>query len=189
MPRPLIDRIRVRAARAIVPKGAVPRGQIAGRSGDFTIELTESTGDDVESLREALYAHNARTVGNSEFRALNVLLRDGGGRVVGGVLGSTYWKGLSIDYVWVAPQHRGRKHSHRLIRIAEEEAVRRGCECAFLDTFSFQEKVGLYQSMGYEVYGVLEDFPPGHQRYFMRKSLKAGVPAATAMAGSGDARL
>jgi iron complex outermembrane receptor protein len=47
---------------------------------------------------------------------------------------------------------------------------KRGCHSAYLDTFSFQAKP-FYERCGYEVFGVLEDFPKGHQRFFMRKSL------------------
>jgi GNAT superfamily N-acetyltransferase len=53
---------------------------------------------------------------------------------------------------------------------AEEEARRRGCHHALLDTFDFQAR-SLYERLGYEVFGTLDDFPRGHQRFFMRKAL------------------
>jgi hypothetical protein len=37
-----------------------------------------------------------------------------------------------------------------------------------LDTFDFQAK-DFYVKHGYEVFGVLEDCPEGHVRYFMKK--------------------
>jgi hypothetical protein len=51
---------------------------------------------------------------------------------------------------------------------AEEEAIRRGCCHAYLDTFDFQAP-GFYRKLGYSEWGVLEDFPPGHQRIFLKK--------------------
>ena len=49
-------------------------------------------------------------------------------------------------------------------------AASRGCFAATLDTHSF-EALGFYQKRGYEVFGTLEDYPPGHTKYFLRKRL------------------
>jgi hypothetical protein len=54
--------------------------------------------------------------------------------------------------------------------MAESEAVHRGCQDAFLDTFSFQARP-LYERLGYRVVGTIPGFPPGHERYFMVKFL------------------
>lgn len=56
------------------------------------------------------------------------------------------------------------------MRLAEEEAVRRGCLGAWLDTFSFQAR-GFYERLGYSVFGVIEGYPPGHSRFFLKKTL------------------
>lgn len=53
---------------------------------------------------------------------------------------------------------------------AEEEAIRRGCHGSYLDTFDFQAR-GFNERLGYTVFGGLEDTPPGHTRYFLRKML------------------
>jgi GNAT superfamily N-acetyltransferase len=57
-----------------------------------------------------------------------------------------------------------------LMERAEQEAVLGGCLHAYVDTFSFQAP-GFYEKLGYERFGVLDDFPPGHQRIFFVKSL------------------
>jgi hypothetical protein len=48
--------------------------------------------------------------------------------------------------------------------------VQRGCHNAWLDTFEFQAR-GFYESLGYECFGELPDYPKGHARYFMKKAL------------------
>jgi len=52
----------------------------------------------------------------------------------------------------------------------EHAAKERGCTAAHLDTFSFQARP-FYESLGYEVFGTLDDYPQGHQRFFMKKTL------------------
>ena len=49
----------------------------------------------------------------------------------------------------------------------QTEALRRGCRAAYLDTFSYQARP-FYEKLGYEVFGTLDDYPLGHQRFFMR---------------------
>jgi ribosomal protein S18 acetylase RimI-like enzyme len=38
----------------------------------------------------------------------------------------------------------------------------------WLDTFSFQAR-GFYEKLGYTVFGEIENHPPGHSRFFLRK--------------------
>jgi hypothetical protein len=52
----------------------------------------------------------------------------------------------------------------------EVEAILRGCHSAFLDTFSYQARP-FYEKLGYEVFGTLNDYPRGHQRFYMQKRL------------------
>jgi len=63
---------------------------------------------------------------------------------------------------------RGAGLGRRLIKQAEEEAVRRGCRGVWLDTFSWQAR-GFYEKLGYSVFGTIDDYPPGHQRFFLKK--------------------
>ncbi|MBN1956240.1 MAG: GNAT family N-acetyltransferase, partial [Anaerolineae bacterium] len=63
-----------------------------------------------------------------------------------------------------------RGHGHRLLTAVEDEARRRGAKYAHLDTFSFQAP-DFYEQHGYRVFGELEDFPPGHRRYYFTKRL------------------
>jgi GNAT superfamily N-acetyltransferase len=72
--------------------------------------------------------------------------------------------------MWLPEAVRGRGYGHHLLTLAEDEARRRGARHAHLDTFSFQAP-GFYEEHGYRVFGTLDDFPAGHQRYFMTKEL------------------
>ena len=56
---------------------------------------------------------------------------------------------------------------------AEREAIIRGCRGAWLDTYSFQAR-GFYERLGYTVFGMIDDYPPGQQRVFLYKKLIGG---------------
>ncbi|HSJ52854.1 MAG TPA: GNAT family N-acetyltransferase, partial [Anaerolineae bacterium] len=92
------------------------------------------------------------------------------GVVVGGVIGATFWDWFYINLMWIKEELRGRGYGHQLLTLAEDKARERGARHAYLDTFSFQAP-DFYKQHGYEVFGELQDFPPGHQRYFMTKEL------------------
>jgi ribosomal protein S18 acetylase RimI-like enzyme len=71
-----------------------------------------------------------------------------------------------------APQSRRFRKGlgSKLLQTAEAEAIRRGCKHAHLDTLDFQAP-GFYLKKGYQVFGELQDLPPGHRRIFLRKDL------------------
>jgi GNAT superfamily N-acetyltransferase len=114
--------------------------------------------------------YNKDQVGYNDFQRLCFVLKSDDGTVVGGVLGETYWEWLYIDLLWVREELRRQGYGRKLMEKAEEEGRKRGARHAHLDTFTFQTPA-FYESIGYERFGTLEDFPPGHTRFFMRKEL------------------
>ena len=107
------------------------------------------------------------------WRGLTVVLPDpASGAPVGGMLARTGHGYLHVRYLAVPEGMRGQGFGRRLMAAAEAEAMRRGCHAAWLHTLSFQARA-FYERLGYVVFGVLEDYPPGHQALFMRKALRA----------------
>lgn len=139
----------------------------------ITVEAQPKT-EDRRKIFDELQRSNASQIHDSGLKSLTVLLRDAEDNVVGGLLGETYWGWLNVEQMWIEESLRQQGYGAKLLSAAESEAVARGCSAAYLDTFSFQA-LGFYQKFGYEVFGTLENFPPGHKRFFMRKSLKVDV--------------
>lgn len=82
-----------------------------------------------------------------------------------------------MRFLWVASAWRSQGNGARLMDAAEGFAVEHGCPDATLETHSFQA-LGLCQRRGYAVVGRLDDYPPGHAKYFLRKVLEASAGAA-----------
>ncbi|MGD9002303.1 MAG: GNAT family N-acetyltransferase [Anaerolineae bacterium] len=114
--------------------------------------------------------YNEQQTGDREFQRLCFVLQSPDEEIVGGVIGEAYWGWLHVDLLWVKDELRGRGYGRRLLTLLEDEARQRGAKHAYLDTFSFQA-LDFYRRYGYRVFGELQDFPPGHQRYFLTKRL------------------
>ncbi|MBN1886438.1 MAG: GNAT family N-acetyltransferase [Thermoflexales bacterium] len=126
--------------------------------------------EEVALVIEGLRAYNRSHAGDDDHRKLAVFVRDAQERIVGGLLGDTYWGWLGVSILWIEESHRRQGHGRALLVAAEREAVQRGCQYAHLDTMSFQA-IGFYQKLGYRLYGELHDMPAGHSRYFLWKEL------------------
>jgi GNAT superfamily N-acetyltransferase len=115
--------------------------------------------------------YNLQHAGEEGFQRLCFVLQTAEEEIVGGVIGELYWGWFHVDLLWVKDELRGRGYGRRLLTTVEDEARRRGARHAYLDTFSFQAP-DFYKEQGYRVFGELENFPPGHRRYFLTKQLQ-----------------
>lgn len=132
---------------------------------------TDEQSPAVRVILDGLDAYNTAAVGPDGYQPLNLIVRDGTGDVVGGVLADTYYSWIGIHIFWLREDLRGQGLGTRLLRLAEDEARRRGCKHAHLDTLDFQA-LDFYRKFGYTVFGQLDDLPPGHTRYYLRKTLE-----------------
>ena len=138
---------------------------------DFRLCVEENPKpSDIDVLRDALSASNVAAVGVDDYRPLALFLRDASNNVGGGLSGATYWGWLHVELLWIREDLRGQGHGGRLLALAEQEAVGRGCRHARLSTFDFQSPA-FYTARGYEVVGTLPGFPPGHAKHYLVKLL------------------
>jgi GNAT superfamily N-acetyltransferase len=137
----------------------------------YTTHLTDVADEAVRrAIAAPLVAFNESRAGPSGYRALVVELRDPEGAVVGGLWGSTGYGWMYVQLLAVPESLHGQGWGSRLMALAEEEAIKRGCDAAWLDTFEFQAR-GFYERLGYTCFATLPEYPKGSSRYFMRKAL------------------
>lgn len=138
---------------------------------EYGVTLTASPDPaDVQAVREGLDAYDAEQGAPVDWVPLAVFIRDPQGKVVGGLTGGTYWGWLYVARLWIEGCLRGQGYGSRILAEAEQEALRRGCRDAYLDTQDFNA-LPFYEKHGYVVYGVLNDMPVGHKRYSLEKKL------------------
>lgn len=121
-------------------------------------------------IEDSINLHNVAATGRADYLPLKFLLRAAGGALLGGVTGYLWGGWLHVQFLWVVPAARGAGHATRLMDAAEAYALEQGCAHATLETFSFQARP-FHERRGYQVVGVVEGYPPGHAKYFLRKAL------------------
>ena len=132
---------------------------------------------DRDFLSRQISDYSSAETGYDDGRPLAFFVRDRKGQIVGGVYGNTNWGWLAVKLLWVHEDLRGKGWGRRLLQAAEEEAIARDCRHALLNTKSYQAP-GFYERHGYELFGVLEDYPGEHQRFYYRKRLQADPDAS-----------
>ena len=121
-------------------------------------------------VTESLAAYNIAATGQEGWYPLGFFLKSSRGEWLGGLLGNVWGGWLHVTHLWVAAPVRRCGNGTRLLQAAEEYAVERGCFAATLETASFEARP-FYEKLGYRVFAALEDYPPGHTKYYLRKQL------------------
>ena len=130
----------------------------------------DPSGTDAQAVRDRLDIYNVGVTGESAWYPVNLILKSERNEVMGGLLGSIWGGWLHISYLWVDPAERGKDWGTKLMDQAEAYARERKCHSVDLDTHSFQARP-FYEQRGYEVFGMLDDWPKGHKKFFLRKKL------------------
>ncbi|KAI3490378.1 hypothetical protein L1887_45203 [Cichorium endivia] len=109
------------------------------------------TAQEKEELLVGLRAFNGQFIDLANFSGdIGVYVRDDKGTMLGGLIGVRKGDWLNIDFLWVSEAVRGTGVGSQLIKAAEEEARRKGCKHALVDTASFQARP-FYEKQGYQL--------------------------------------
>lgn len=142
---------------------------------------TNPTDEDYLGILTPLRAFNVSQAGDAGAEKFALLIRDEhSDEVLGGLYGSLLYRWMFIELLAVPEQARGQGLGSRLMAMAETLAYEKNCVGIWLDTFDFQAPE-FYRSLGFSEFGQVNDYPPGHRRYFFQKRLdqdsNGGLPA------------
>ncbi|THV15630.1 GNAT family N-acetyltransferase [Rhizobium rhizophilum] len=123
----------------------------------LTDTLSETARD---AILSGIKAHNDTLLGPTDRRDLFIPITADDGAVDGGLTGYTGRGWLYVELLFVPERLRGRGLAGQLLTIAEEEAKRRGCIGAYIDTIN-PVACRAYERAGYQVFGCIENFTRG----------------------------
>lgn len=136
--------------------------------------IEESTREEYEMVDNGIIEYNLSKVPFTQepyFISINRVIKGLDGNIIAGINSMLYcWNCLYIDVLWVKEEFRKQGHGSLLLNEVEKIAKEKGCNLINLDTFDFQGK-DFYIKHGYEIFGVLDDCPIEHKRYYMKKNI------------------
>jgi len=139
---------------------------------NYVIEKSKRA--EYELVDEGIVAYNLSKVPFTQepsFIHINRVIKNPKGEVLAGIHSVLYcWKCLHIDVLWVKEECRNEGYGSALLVGIETIAKVNGCNLIHLDTFDFQAK-DFYLKHGYEIFGILDDCPSEHKRYYLKKNL------------------
>jgi len=136
-----------------------------------TLTLTDTPDEQVYKViwAKIMEFNIAGSGGPNNYRPLVVVISDPVTQEpLGGLWGWTAYTFMHVSLLYIPEEMRTSGLGRQIMKMAEEEALERECKAAWLDTFSFQARA-FYEKLGFEVFGQIEDYPPGHSRYFLKK--------------------
>jgi GNAT superfamily N-acetyltransferase len=141
----------------------------AGGLPALTVEDSPDAAD-VALLEEQMVAAAIATAGLGDEQEFAIFARDDDGHVVAGI-SAVVWGGYcELQAMWVKESLRSRGLAFALIDGAEAESRRRGCAFVMLHAYDLLTR-GLYERLGYETVGVIENCPAGSAARWYRKLL------------------
>jgi N-acetylglutamate synthase-like GNAT family acetyltransferase len=136
---------------------------------EYEVYISEHKNDPVvEKILANLVAYNHSQV-QRDFKPFILALKQNG-KLLGGAECASTWDWMVVKLLWVDQACRKKGHGTKIIELIEKEAIRRKCVGVHLDTYSFQAK-DFYLKLGYKVFGLIENHPKGHSRYYLNKVL------------------
>jgi GNAT superfamily N-acetyltransferase len=125
---------------------------------------------DLALLEEHVAAAAIAAAGLGEEHEFGIFARGDDGRVVAG-LSAIVWGGYcELQAMWVEESLRNRGLARALMSGAEAEARRRGCTLVVFHAYDLLTR-GLYERLGYETVGIIENCPAGSAARWYRKVL------------------
>ncbi len=147
------------------------KGHLCIPNTNYTLHLNSL--DALKIVDKKLFEFNKQCVPATQFPEIinkYFTIKDGD-EVIAGICADIYiWKILYISVFFVEEKYRHQGLGTILLNKVENEAKTMGATLVHLDTFDWQAK-DFYLKHGYEVFGVLDDCPQGHKRYYIKKVL------------------
>lgn len=134
-------------------------------------QVAKPTEDDLTALKNGLLSFNVQKANLKDDQEISSFIKDCEGVILGGVYGKLTAGWLYIDWLWVSDECRSAGYGTRLLQEMEQFATFYDIRFAHLETTSYQA-LDFYKKNGYTVFAELNDKPPGHVSYFLKKELQ-----------------
>jgi ribosomal protein S18 acetylase RimI-like enzyme len=133
------------------------------------VEIDPAPGD-VLFIERGLFGFEEARLGNPIHTHFGIFVRDGDGRVQGGVDCHVMWRRVFVKTLWLPDRLRNQGHGTRLMTGVETEGRRLKCRSVWLTALG-DRAYRFYYGIGYRKFGEHEDYVAGQTLYSLRKDL------------------
>lgn len=137
--------------------------------------IEDGTADEVRYIDDKIVEYNSKQVSFTNepaFYDIHKVIKDPEGNVIAGILSTLLpWTDLIIDDMWVSEDCIEEELKVKLLNEVEKDMKERGGHVAMHETFNVKTR-DFYIKIGYEVYGILDDYPGECKAYYMKKISK-----------------
>ena len=134
------------------------------------VRLENKESHKAQEIANQIRTYNRSKREEAESEPLNLYVEDEKGNLMAGLVAETFGNWLEIEYLFVKEGLREQGIGSQLLQQAENEAKKRNCRFAFVNTYQFQAP-DFYLSHGYKEVFILQDYPYTGQRYYYQKDL------------------
>jgi N-acetylglutamate synthase-like GNAT family acetyltransferase len=137
-------------------------------------KIEDGTHEDVKYIGKRIVDFNKKQIpftNKLDFENVSKVVKDSKGNIIAGVAADLLpWCDLSIQALWTSKGTMEEELKIELLAAEEKELIEKGGCVAMYETFD-SNTVDFFIRNGYEIYGVLEDYPLDYKLYFMKKVL------------------
>lgn len=134
------------------------------------VPLWSDDPQELKVLQQGLLKEIEKEFGLPERSPFAWVIKDDGGMVVAGVAGTVHWNWVYVAQLWVGQELQKKGLGRQLMQHLESWAVEKNYSGIYIDTFSASVKA-FYEKLGFQLMGVIPNFPPQHERYFLFRPL------------------
>jgi ribosomal protein S18 acetylase RimI-like enzyme len=124
---------------------------------------------EIRHIKNELKNYNTKMTEDINSNPINALLIDNN-EVIGGLSGTTYWRWLHIDKLWIHKNHRNEGLGSELLKFVENEVYDNDCRNIHL--FTHLKAINFYLKNGYKIKYKFDISSNGMKRYLMIKEIK-----------------
>jgi len=134
--------------------------------------IQNGTDDEAWYIDDRIVEYNSQQVpftNEPTFDDTGKVIKDSQGNVIAGIFTTLlFWTDLAINDMWASEDCIDEELKVKLLKEVEKELKEKGGHVAMHETFDIKTK-DFYVKNGYEVYGILNEYPGECKCYYMKK--------------------
>jgi GNAT superfamily N-acetyltransferase len=142
---------------------------------EFEIKSSHPVSD-LNYIRSGILEYNKECLGEniqySDPEPVTIIVKDDNGQKIAGAFGYAYLNVFTVEGLFIEKPFRGQGLGRKISKMLQDEAEKRNCHTATLETFSFAHTKTFYKKIGVLFSTTIKNSPRGHSKYILVNKLE-----------------